>query len=202
MLGCTSTGWGQSVTHNYVNTIRSSAVSHIFVSQSVEGEFGEYKTSAGSNTLSLSTNSTATSKWRGYNISQTLGIEIFKFIQFNVSHSMMSMRSTASSLERIGGSRFSGGAKFVFLAPLANLEAGGGVIGTRYDYQRQTNTSDFYGTGLYYSLGFNYFVSERVSFFGQAKSIEEHSVRSGGDVDTKTIKSNTTNIGTGFTLWL
>lgn len=194
--------WGQSVTHNYVNTTRSSAIAHIFVSQSVEGEYGEFEMSGSKSSLGLTTSEPSVSKWRGYNLSQTLGVEVMKFVQFNVSHSMMSMRSSASSLERLGGSRFSGGMKLVFLAPLANLEAGGGVIGTRYDYQRYLSTSDFYGSGFYYSLGFNFFMSERVSFFGHAKSIDEHSVRTGGDADAKTISSRTTNIGTGFTLWL
>jgi hypothetical protein len=198
----TGTAWSQSVTHNYVNTTRSSAIAHILVSQSVEGEYGEFEISGAGGTLGLSSSSPKVSKWRGYNLSQTLGVEIMKFIQFNVSHSMMNMRSSASSLERLGGSRFSGGAKLVFTAPLANLEAGGGVIGTRYDYQRYLSTSDFYGSGLYYSLGFNYFMSERVSFFGQAKSIDEHSVRTGGNSEAKSINSRTTNIGTGFTLWL
>lgn len=202
-LGTASgTAWSQSVTHNYVNTTRSSAIAHIFVSQSVEGEYGEFEMSGGKNTLGIAATTPSTRKWRGYNLSQTLGVEIMKFIQFNVSHSMLNMRSSTSSLERLGGSRFSGGAKLVFLAPLANLEAGGGVIGTRYDYQHYLRTSDFYGSGIYYSLGFNYFMSERVSFFGQAKSIDEHSVRTGGDADTKSINSRTTNIGTGFTLWL
>jgi hypothetical protein len=85
---------------------------------------------------------------------------------------------------------------------VANLEAGGGVVGTRYDYQRDLTTSDFYGSGVYYSLGFNYFISERISLFGQAKMIDEHSIRTGGDPNAKTIRSQTTNLGTGFSLWL
>lgn len=143
----------QSMTHNYVNTTRSSAISHIFVSQSIEGEYGEFEMSGGSNTAGLTASTPTITKWRGYNVTQTLGLEVMKFIQFNASHSMMNMRSSASGLERLGGSRFSAGARLVFLAPVANLEAGGGVIGTRYDYQRNLTTSDFYGSGVYYKIG-------------------------------------------------
>lgn len=202
---CTMTPrvYAQSISHNNVNTYRSSAITHVFVSQSVEGEYGEFQISPSKSASGLtSTAGTTNAKWQGYNLTQTFGLEILKFVQFNVSHSMMNMRSAASSLERLGGSRFAAGARLVFLAPVANLEAGGGVIGTRYDYQHNLSTSDFYGSGVYYSLGMNYFMTEQVSFFGQAKIIDEHSMRSGGDSETNAITSKTTNIGLGFTLWL
>jgi hypothetical protein len=196
-----TTAKAQPVSHNYVNTYRSSDISHLFVSQSIEGEYGEFELTTSKNSATGSTGSN-TAKWRGYNLTQTFGLEVFKFIQFNLAHSMMNMRSSGSALERLGGSRFSAGTRLVFLAPVANLEAGGGVIGTRYDYQHDLSTSDFYGSGIYYSLGFNYFMNEKVSLFGQAKTIDEHSVRNGGDAETKTISSRTTNLGFGFTLWL
>jgi hypothetical protein len=193
-----TTAKAETVSHNYVNSYRSSDISHLFVSQSIEGEYGEFELTTSKNTAT----GTNTAKWRGYNLTQTFGLEVFKFIQFNLAHSMMNMRSSGSALERLGGSRFSAGARLVFLAPVANLEAGGGVIGTRYDYQHDLSTSDFYGSGVYYSLGFNYFMNEKVSLFGQAKTIDEHSIRNGGDAETKTISARTTNLGVGFTLWL
>ena len=188
------------VSHNYVNTYRSSGITHFFVSQSIEGEYGEVELSKSG--TGLTSSGTRTEKWRGYNLSQTFGLELLKFVQLNVGHSMINMRSSGSALERLGGSRFSAGARFVFLAPLANLEAGGGVLGTRYDYQHDLTTSDFYGSGVYYSLGFNYFISEKVSMFGQVKSIDELSMRTNGDPNAKSIRSRTTNLGTGFSLWL
>jgi hypothetical protein len=195
--------YAQAPSHNLVNSYRSSAITHIFISQSVEGEYGDFKLSSTGDSASLSTSSHESSaKWKGYNLTQTFGLELLKFVQFDAAHSMMNMRSANSSLEHLGGSRFSAGMRLVFLAPVANLEAGGGVIGSRYDYQRNLSTTDFYGSGVYYSIGMNYFISERVSMFGQAKSIDEHSVRSGGDVETSQITSKTSNIGAGFSLWL
>jgi hypothetical protein len=198
----TGSAFGQAQpSHNYLNTYRSNSQTHIFVSQSIEGEYGDFTvTSTGSNAAASA--GVVKSKWQGYNLTQTFGLELMKFVQFNAAHSMMNMRSSKSGFERLGGSRFSGGMRLVFLAPVANLEAGGGVIGTRYDYQRNLTSSNFYGSGVYYSLGFNYFMSERVSLFGQAKSIDEHSVKTGGDSETSTISSKTTNIGVGFTLWI
>lgn len=188
------------VSHNYVNTYRSGSISHFFVSQAIEGEYGDVELSTSGTGLTAA--GSRTEKWRGYNLTQTFGIELLKFVQLNVGHSMINMRSSGSALERLGGSRFSAGARFVFLAPVANLEAGGGVLGTRYDYQRDLTTSDFYGSGVYYSLGFNYFISDKVSVFGQVKSIDELSMRTNGDPNAKSIRSKTTNLGTGFSLWL
>jgi len=201
LFGLAQTANAQTASHQYVNTLRSSSVTHIFVSQSIEGEYGDFELKSATASINGSSETT-TSKWQGYNLTQTFGLEILKFVQFNASHSMMNMRSQSSSLQRLGGSRFSGGARLVFLAPVANLEAGAGVIGSRYDYQNQLTTSNFYGSGTYYSLGFNYFMSERVSLFGQGKMIDEHSMRNGGDSDTASITAKTTNLGMGFTLWL
>jgi hypothetical protein len=183
-----------------VNTYRSSSITHFYVSQSIEGEYGEVELSTSG--TGLTSAGTRIEKWRGYNLTQTFGLELLKFVQLNVAHSMINMRSSGSALERLGGSRFSAGARFVFLAPVANLEAGGGVLGTRYDYQHDLTTSDFYGSGVYYTLGFNYFISEKVSLFGQAKTIDELSMRTNGDPNAKSIRSRTTNLGTGFTIWL
>jgi hypothetical protein len=212
LLGLTVLMWpvglyAQSVSHNYVNTTRSSFKTRIFVSQGVEGEYGDFladgKKAQDGGQLAQSTGGGGSrSKWQGYNFTSTIGIETMKFIQFHGSHSAVNMRSAKTSLEHIQGSRLSGGMRLVFLAPVANLEVGGGVIGTRYDYQKDLETSDFYGSGIYYSLGMNYFMTDQVSFFTTGKLISEHSVKGGGNADLETLTANTTNLGLGFSLWL
>lgn len=198
-----SVGYAQSPSHNYINTMRSSYQTHVFVSQSVEGEFGDYREEGDyKNTGTVASTGVSNAKWQGHNVTTTVGLEVLKFVQFTMAHSSMNLRSTRNGLEHLGGSRFSGGARLVFLAPVANLELGGGVIGTRYDYQKDLQSADFYGSGFYYSIGMNYFISERVSFFSAAKLISEHSVKNGGDSETHTITGNTTNLGLGFSLWL
>lgn len=206
LLGFLSpTAFAQQASHNLVNSYRSSSITHIFVSQSVEGEYGEFELASSRGSMALTSGTTTSKqsgKWKGYNVTQTFGLELLKFVQFDASHSMMNMRSVNSSLEHLGGSRFTVGSRLVFLAPIANLEIGGGVIGSRYDYQYNLSTTDFYGSGVYYSLGTNYFLSERVSLFGQVKSIDEHAVRSGGSTETSSLTEKTTNVGAGFSLWL
>ncbi len=198
--------FAQNVSHNYINTTRTSYKSKIFVSQAVEGEYGSMKQGNGASTDAVTAStSTATNnqkKWQGYNLTSTLGLEVMKFIQFNVAHSSVNLRSSKSSLEKLDGSRFTGGVRLSFLAPVANLELGGGVIGTRYDYQKDLETSDFYGSGVYYSIGMNYFTSDQVSVFAVAKLIDEHSVKSGGNSSTDTLSMQSTNLGVGISLWL
>jgi hypothetical protein len=191
------------ITHNYVNTTRSSYISKIFVSQSIEGEFGSMKVHEDSTIKNMNASTSDTgAKWQGYNLTSTLGLEIMKFVQFNASHSSVNMKSVKSNLEKLDGSRFSGGLRLVFQAPVANLELGGGVIGTRYDYQKELQTAGFYGSGVYYSLGMNYFTTDQVSVFGVVKLVDEHSVKNSGNSDTQELSLQSTNAGIGVTLWL
>lgn len=199
ILAVPMTAGAQSLSHNYVNTTRSTYKSHIFVSQAIEGEYGDFKNEGEPSAAAIGTGH---AKWQGYNTTSTLGLELMKFVQFNVFHSSVKMRNVRTGLEHLDGSRFGGGVRLVFLAPVANLELGGGVIGTRYDYQKDLETGDFYGSGFYYSLGMNYFITEQVSAFGTAKLISEHSVKSGGSSKIDTISSAMTNLGVGFSLWL
>jgi hypothetical protein len=42
----------------------------------------------------------------------------------------------------------------------------------------------------------------RVSFFGEAKMMNEHLVRQGGNTDVQSIDTDMTNMGIGFRIWL
>lgn len=198
----------QNPSHNYVNTNRSSFKTRLFVSQGVEGEYGNFKLSggsAGSGTVAnsaLPSSRDSIAKWQGYNFSSTVGLETLKFVQFIASHSSLNMRSVTSSLESLKGSRLSGGARLVFLAPVANLEVGGGFIATRYDYQKDLSTADFYGSGFYYTMGMNYFMTDQISVYSTAKFLSEHSVKNGGNAAVDTLSVQTTNLGLGFSIWL
>jgi hypothetical protein len=194
LVGLTFSDLSAAGSHSFVNMMRSSETTHIFVSQGIDGEFGDYQQD--------NDNEVKTHKWKGYGFTTTFGLEVFKFIQFTAAHSFMNMQSTSDGLEKLDGSRFLGGARLVFQAPVANLELGGGAIGTRYDYQKELETSSFYGSGYYYSLGLNYFLSSKVSLHGQAKVVSEHNVRSGGSAKISNFHVNTTAMGVGFSLWL
>lgn len=184
--------------HSFINSQRSSENNNVFVSQAVEGEYGHMnKIAAG-----LKEGEGENRVWQGYGFRNTIGVELLKFTQFSLSHTFMNMRSKASSLENLHGSRLAGEARVVFSSPIGNMEAGGGVIASSMDYTRLLENADFLGSGYYYTLGLNYFLSQRVSFFGQGKMIRENFVRSGGSSTIENIKSDTSNASFGFSLWL
>jgi hypothetical protein len=196
-----------SYNHNYVNTMRSGTVSHFYVSQSLDGEYGTFSatTKPGKSADALASAGglgPSSDSWRGFGIGTAFGLEILKFVQFTGGHTFVSLRRNDDGLQTLSGSRLHAGAKFVFTAPLANLELGGGLLGSRMDFVQRLQRGDYYGSGVFYSLGMNYFLSSQVSIFGSVKTLQERLVQTGGDSSFDTIRNQATSIGTGFSIWL
>jgi hypothetical protein len=205
--------YGQS--HNYINYMRSGDRTTVFVQQSVDGEFGKFKLEGENKSATVDSTAQAGETtpektpgpyqteqyWRGYGIGTTIGIETMKFVQFVAGHTFVNLRYRDDALQSLSGSRLHLGARLAFSAPIVNLEGGAGVQGSRLDYQRQLENASFYGSGYYYSLGLNYFVSTRVSFYYEAKMAHEHLVRNGGSASINSIDTETTLMGVGFRLW-
>lgn len=209
LIAVTATIWSaptQAQSHEYIMMMRSSTQNHIFVSESVEGVYGGFKTStpsdANSNTAAISPSSANRSVWQGYELRTAIGLELMKFVSFSAAHNSVNLRSKDDGQERLNGSKLSGEAKMSFLSPVGNLEFGGAVTGSRYDYQRSLSSGGYFGSGYYYLIGWNYFMSYNVSLFGTAKIVQEHMVPNGGAADLPTIDSNMSSLGAGFSLWL
>ena len=197
--------------HNYIGIMRSGADASVFVSQSVEGMYGRFSlhgdnvenNGADAVAGAIVSNSGASSAfWQGYNVRTALGIELLKFIQFSIAHSSVTVRSRSSGFENLRGSSLNGEVKLVFQSPIGNLESGAGAIGSRYDFQRKLEDASFYGSGLYYLLGWNYFISYQVSLFATAKISNEHLERNSGSSSIGTIDTNMNSLGLGFNIWL
>lgn len=180
--------------HSYINEMRSGTVSHVYFQQSLEGEYGTYnvETPAG----------TAIQSWKGYGIGTSVGIELMEFVQFTAGHTFLNMKYKDDSLESLSGSRLNAGVRFGFLSPVGNLEIGSGLLGSRLDYRRRLDNATFYGSGLYHSLSMNYFLSSRLSVYGTAKLSSENLVKNNGSADVSSIKTNTTQMGLGFRIWI
>lgn len=193
--------------HNFVNTMRSANVSHTFVSQSIDAEFGKFsgKVAPSRNAavgLALDGAGSTSDSWRGFGIGTNFGLEVMKFIQFTGGHTLVSLRRNDDGLQTLSGSRFNAGARFVFMAPLANLELGGGIIASKMDLVQRLDRANYYGSGMYYSMGMNYFLSSQVSVFGSIKTVQENLVKGSGNTSFDTIRNDSTTIGAGFSIWL
>jgi hypothetical protein len=208
LLTCASllllaSGVANAQSHSYINYMRSSINTNVFVQQSVDGEYGKYSASGrAKNAAGVEEGFTDDQFWKGYGIGTTAGLEIMKFIQFVAGHTFVNMRHKDDALESLNGSRLHAGARLSFLSPVANLELGAGVQGSRLDYQKQLDNGSFYGSGTYYSLGLNYFVSSKVSFYYEAKMAREHLVRNGGSAAANAFDTDSTMMGLGFRIWM
>lgn len=200
-LAFSGTAWAQS--HSYINLMRSSTNSHYFIQQSVDGEFGRYRTSLlKKNDDGSETQTNDSQYWKGFGIGTNFGVELMKFVQVVGGHTFVNMRRQQDALESLNGSRLNAGLRLVFLSPVSNLEAGAGLQGSRLDYRKQLDSAALYGSGVYYSLGMNYFLGSHVSVYYEAKLSKEHMVKSGGSSDLNSIDTDMTTMGLGFRIWM
>jgi hypothetical protein len=186
----------QGQSHSLVDRNRSSERTNVFLFQSLDGEFGKFQKSFKTQPEPV------TQTWRGYGIRNGVGIELFKFTQFSLSHTLLNMRSRDSSLENMRGSRIAGEITFAFSAPITNIQFGLGVIASQMEYQNYDRSGAYVGTGHYYNMGFNYFLSQMfsVQVLGKHSTIR-HSA-SGGSLDLQEIQSSTDSLSFGLAIWI
>lgn len=207
--------------NEYVNYMRSSTVNYIFVQESVEGEYGRHTptTTTGNQSQSGGTTATAVTPtvpggaaaaaasdqgqwWQGVGFDTSIGLEVMKFFQLVAGHTFVNDRWRDDGSTTLTGSRLHAGGRLEFESPVVNLELGGGVTGSSMQYTSSADQGSFYGSGFYYSLGLNYFTSQRVSFCYEAKFSNEHLVKSSGSTDISYIDTSMTSMSLGFRLWL
>ena len=187
--------------HKYLNQTRSGTKTNVFVSQGVEGEYGKYTLNSKDEAANGASRS-GVQNWQGYGLRTAVGVEVMKFIQFSANHTLSNMRTGGGAVQRLSGSKLGGEVRFVFESPLGNLEAGAGALGSRLDYQKAAEFASYYGSGTYYTMGVNYFMTPSVSVFGQAKMFQENLVRTSGPESLGDFRTNTTAVGAGFSLWI
>lgn len=186
--------------HAWIDQNRSSLSNNIFLSQSVEGEYGRFEKTYRDTNLAL--NQATKQSWRGYGVRNGLGVEVFRFTQFSVAHSLLNLRPKESSLENLSGSELSAALAFAFSAPIVNVEFGGGVTASHLNYQNIAEAAKFAGTGYFTSIDLNYFMSPRISVFASGK--RHHSLLKSNDSAStlETIRAKRNSLGLGFRVWL
>lgn len=180
--------------HALIDRMRPSS-SSLLVTQAIEGEYGSFaKVTGGDQALQKN-------NWRGYGVRSSVGLEVMKFTQFSLSHTMLSLRSNESNLENLRGSRIGAEVSFTFSAPLANIQFGLGATAAQVDYQKGEQNASLLGSGYYQSMGFNYFLNSNLSVLVLGKRLMSHySSSSGPALDT--LETTTDNVSLGFSLWM
>lgn len=195
LASISGTAMAQS-SHAMIDRSRSSFYKNIFLTTSVEGEYGKLsKTEKGSELLK-------NESWSGYGIRNGLGIEMMKFTQFSLSHTLLNFRSAKSSLENLTGSRIAGEFTLSFSAPITNIQFGIGFAASNLEHQSLAQRSSYAGTSHYYSVGFNQFLTPSISFQAIAKRLEGENRLSGGEATLTKFKSATDNLSLGIAVWL
>ncbi len=194
LLTLSTSAFSQS--HAMIDSTRSSLYKNMFITTSVEGEYGSMERTAKVG------GATDTESWKGYGIRNGLGLELFKFTQFSLSHTLVNMRSQNSGLENLNGSRIAAELALSFSAPITNIQFGLGVLGSQLQYQALAKSSTFVGTGHFYTMGMNYFVSPSVSLQAIGKRIVTTNKVSGGSSDFSQLESRTDNLSLGVAIWL
>ncbi len=193
-LSLAATALGQS--HAMIDRNRSSWQNNIFLTQSIEGEYGSFETKASdSDAVSHKT-------WRGYGIRNGVGMEAFKFIQFSLSHTMFHQNAKSSSLENARGSRLAADLGLVFSAPIANIQFNAGLTAAEMDYQKGDENAAYSGTGRYLGLGLTYFFSPRLSLQALGKQMSSFYAKDGGNLAQDRIETKMENFSLGLSVWL
>ncbi|MES2744741.1 MAG: hypothetical protein V4655_04900 [Bdellovibrionota bacterium] len=182
--------------HSMIDRSRSSYYKNLFLTTSVEGEYGKIsKSEKGSEVLNAES-------WRGYGIRNGLGIEMMKFTQFSLSHTLLNLRSAKSSAETLTGSRIAGEFALSFSAPLTNIQFGLGMVLSNLQYRSLDKNSAYSGTGHYYTVGLNHFFTPTISLQAVAKRIEGENRLSAGESDLTKFETATDNLSLGIAVWL
>lgn len=208
----TSSALGQG--HSYINYTRSSVNKNVYVSQSLEGIYGKIvkhgikktEESVAPEASDLPNERTPdidlVSSWRGYGLKSSIGVEWNKFLRFGVSHTLVNLRAVDNRLENLQGSRLSADWRLAFLAPVVNLNVGGGLLGSKMDYLNQLDSADYVGSGYYVSLGFDRFVTYSLSIFGEIAIENQRLVKSQGVSSHGDMTTDVRSLNLGFSLWL
>jgi hypothetical protein len=184
----------QPQSHAYIHSMKSTAFTHYYFGVGLDGEVSKAKQRVGE------AEDLKQSSWQGHGIRNTLGFEMIRFLQFEVAHSNIELKST--NQEKLSGSRFHGGANLSFAGPLGNILFGGGAIAGKYDYARLSESAGFVGTGYYYNIGYNYYLNTSVSFNAHLQNLDENIVRNSGSEELRSLQAEGTLVGMGFRIWM
>lgn len=175
--------------------MRSSYNTHYFVSIGATGHFGEIQEQSKDGGV------VAAKRWQGYGVRNEVGVEFLKFLHFSVAHNSLNLRRSTAATQTLSGSRFEATGSLNFYAPLGNLQLGGGLLASRLDHRDGSDSANSYGSGYFYNAGYNYFLSNMVSIYLDARKSEERLVNNSSENLPKSLKTDMSEAGLGFKIW-
>jgi hypothetical protein len=153
---------------------RSSVETDLWFSQS-------YGASVSSLNLKINNEISETSTWKGTNSRTEFGLESLKFFQISAGIESINLKRQDAKMHSLAGVRGISEVKFVFSAPIFNVEVGGGMAAGNLDYLTNTTSTQLFATSRFYSFSINHYIASRISLYGRANSSMESIRRTGGD---------------------
>lgn len=179
--------------HSYIENTRSGMVTHYYIGSSIENESAKV--------LITRNGKESQENWRGYGLNTELGMELLKFMRISVNHAFMTAKSETAKGVDTTGSRAGVSNYFIFSSPIGNLEMGGGLNLSRYEFQDGYDRANIYGENTYFGLGVNYYLSYSSSVFVRFKSGSDSGTYGNGPAIMESMEGKTQAVSLGMCLW-
>lgn len=177
--------------HRYINSIRGSQTNFYFEHE-IEGYSGQAY-SADLQSFRLD----------GRSINSTIGAEYFGLFQLEAGHQFTDLTTSDPKMSGIEGSTYNAGISLFFVSPIANIEIGAGTLLSDYEAENELGNGKYYGTGLYRTLGLQYFLTSGASLQLNLNQKEQKLTLANGNEDFSSTKNLLYNgVSVGFKLWL
>jgi hypothetical protein len=193
LLGGTPISQAGEYSHSYIENTRSGMVTHYYIGSSVENEATKF--------IITRDGKEKAESWRGYGLNTELGMELLKFMRISINHAFMTAKSESARGVDTTGQRVGLSNYFIFSSPVGNLEMGGGLNVSRYEFQEGYDRANIYGQNTYFGLGVNYFLSYSSSVFVRFRSGSEDGTYGSGPAIMESMKGKLEGISLGMCLW-
>lgn len=182
--------------HELINSTRSYS---LFVSSGIELSTGRHLTLLPGETTQ---DAKKGDKWQTSSMRSEAGIEIIKFIKFSASHVLERSKMQNDSLASSFGSKLILGSSASFSSPAGNLYGMVGAIMSTTDYSRLYENATYYGKGITYGFGIEYFIHPRVSIKSYVRTENEKRTKVRGNSDKENVNIKNDIFGLSSSIWL
>jgi hypothetical protein len=131
-----------------------------------------------------------TSNWFGAGVNTELGLEIEKFIQVSLNHTLFNTQNINNAAENMRGFRLAPEFKAIFSSLAFNLEFGAGISVSKFDYQDCSKITSVQGYGTFFSTGISYYFARHIAAVLSVAKVTERFDKINGDTEINKINTN------------